>query len=438
MAAMGTGVETSESSGERGLSRFLTRERIRAYPAVTFAVLLALAVYDRLAGKGLLNAFDGALGGDFLSFYTGGAFVLRGRSLDLLSESAQLAFQRRVLGANVEGISVWVSPPYFAWFFSPLSLLPYPVAYVVFVAFSVTIVTVAFRALTRTLGLHQSTARTWWVVLQYYPTLQWLLNGQITGLWLSVFIFVFLSLRAGRDARAGLALGLFACKPTLALGLAMALLVARRWVTLSCAVLTTTALLAVGFVTVPAAMREYLDRGPALVSFVRESGYHLAGLHGSFEFATLLLDGFSRRLASVAGLLVCGALVAAAGSQWLRAEWNAGSRIWDLRMTVTLALGVIASPHLYGYDLALLALPLWIVAARTSSTSGLPLDGGPVLRASAFVWALGLLGPALALAQEHLTRRILGVAAIVQLGVLAIIVWAMRVHRLAFDPGRTC
>ncbi len=108
-------------------------------------------------------------------------------------------------------------------------------------------------------------------------------------------------------------------------------------------------------------------------------------------------------------------------------------------MAVTLALGVIASPHLYGYDLALLALPLWIVAARTASaTTGLPLDGGPVLRASACVWALGLLGPALALAQEHLTRRILGVPAMVQFGVVAIFVWALRVHRLTYQPAGTC
>ena len=101
--------------------RFLTRERIRGYPAVSFAVLVALAVYDRVAGHGLVNAIDGALGGDFLSFYTGGAFVLHGRSLDLSSEAAQLGFQLGVLGANVQGAAVWVSPPYFAWFFVYLS-----------------------------------------------------------------------------------------------------------------------------------------------------------------------------------------------------------------------------------------------------------------------------------------------------------------------------
>lgn len=419
--------------------RLLTPERIRAYPAITFAVLVAFAAYDRLAGKGLLNAFDGALGGDFLSFYTGGSFVLHGRALDLSNEAAQLAFQRAVLGANVQSTSVWVSPPYFAWFFAPFSLLPYPVAYVVFVALSVGVLTLAFRALGRALGLPQSTPRTWWIVLQYYPTLQWLLNGQITGLWLSAFIAIYLSLRSGRENRAGICLGLFACKPTLALGLAVALLAARRIRLLLWAAVSAGTLVALGFVTVPAAMRDYLYRGPALVSFVRESGYHLAGLHGSFEFATLALDGYSRRIASISGLLVCCGLVAAAGAHWLRADLRAGSRAWDLEMAATLAIGVIASPHLYGYDLALLALPFWIVVARTSSpASVLPLDEGPVLRATAYVWALGLVGPALAVAQEDLTRRILGVPVVVQFGVIAIFVWAYRVRRLNLLSARTC
>src|SRR5262249_51492882 len=158
---------------------------------------------------------DGALGGDFLSFYTGGAFVLQGRSAELSSEASQLSFQLAVIGENVQGAAVWVSPPFFAWLFAPFSLLPYPVAYALFVVLSAAVVTVSFRALGRALKSDQSVGHMWWVALQYYPTLQWLLNGQITGLWLSAFIAVFLLLRERRDGAAGLVFGLFACKPTL-------------------------------------------------------------------------------------------------------------------------------------------------------------------------------------------------------------------------------
>jgi hypothetical protein len=416
----------------------LTPLRVRAYPALTFVVLLGLAIYDRAAGHGLVNAIDGTLGGDFLSFYTGGTFVLRGRAVDLGNEAAQLAFQHAVLGADVQGTSLWVSPPFFAWFFAPLSLLPYAVAYVCFVGVSVGAVTLSFRALGRGLGDGLPAGTKWWIALQYYPTLQWLVNGQMTGLWLSALIFVFLLLRERRDGAAGAVLGLFACKPTLALGLSVALLVARRFRALAFASLTAAGLVLLGFLTVPAAMKAYLHSGGALVSFVHSEGYRVVGLHGSFEFATLLLGGVSQRLAVVAGAIFCAGVVASAAALWLRVEWRPSSRPreWDLRMAATFAFGVIASPHLFVYDLTLLVLPLFILASRIASTEpDLPLDGGPVLRATALVWACGLVGPVLSLVQDHVTRRVFGFPAILQLGVPAVLLWGVAIQRALRHSG---
>jgi hypothetical protein len=409
---------------------FLSSTRVRAYPAITFAIVAAVAVYDRAAGHGLINAINGALGGDFLSFYTGGAFVREGRAADLSSEAAQLAFQHVVLGADVQGASLWVSPPFFAWLFAPLSLLPYAGAYLCFVAASIAVLTVAFRALGHGLEDGVSTGKKWWVALQYYPSVHWLLNGQTTGLWLSAFIAVFLLLRQRRDAAAGAVLGLLACKPTLALGLGAALIVARRFRTLAFASATAAALVTLVFLTLPVAMKTFLHGGENLLSFVQSEGYPVVGLHGSFEFALLLLGGFSKHLALAAGAVACAGVVAAAALLWLRAEWRPGDRHWDLRMAATLVFGVIASPHLFVYDLTLLVLPLFIVASRIPSTNeGLPLGGGPVLRAAGAVWALGLLGPALSLVQEHVTRKLFGFSSFVQLGTLAVLLFGVTILR---------
>jgi alpha-1,2-mannosyltransferase len=417
---------------------FLTPARVRVYPALTFIVLAALAVYDRAAGHGLVNAIDGALGGDFLSFYTGGAFVREGRAAELSTEPAQLAFQQAVLGGDVQGTALWVSPPFFAWVFAPFSRLPYAVAYLCFVALSVAVVTVAFRALGRELGDDLPARKKWWIALQYYPTLQWLLNGQMTGLWLSALVAVFLLLRARRDAAAGAVLGLFACKPTLAFGLAVALLVARRFRTLLVAAATAAALVIIGFLTLPEAMKAYLHSGGTLVSFVQSEGYRIVGLHGSFEFATLLLGGVSKHLAVAIGTLSCAGVVAATAALWFRVEWRPRSREWDLRMAATLVFGLISSPHLFVYDLTLLMLPLFIVAARVSSTThGLPLDGGPVLRAAAVVWVFGLVGPVLSLMQDHVTRTLFGFSAIVQVGVPAVLLWGIAIRGIISNPRET-
>jgi hypothetical protein len=158
-------------------------------------------------------------------------------------------------------------------------------------------------------------------------------------------------------------------------------------------------------------------------------------LHGSFEFATLLFDGLSPRLASVMGTVFFAALVAAAASPWFGADWRPASRSWDLRMAATLSIGLVASPHLYGYDLMLLALPLFIVAAQLSRTADLPLDAGPLLWATVAVWALGLVGPVLSLIQEYVTRRVFGFAVIIQLGVLAVLAWGLTVRRIALNSA---
>jgi hypothetical protein len=90
---------------------FITPERVRGYPAVVFGVMVLWVAYRHLAGSSLLNEPPETLGGDFLSFYTGGSFVLNGTSAGLSDPSAQLAFQRALLHANQGGTAVWVSPP---------------------------------------------------------------------------------------------------------------------------------------------------------------------------------------------------------------------------------------------------------------------------------------------------------------------------------------
>jgi hypothetical protein len=322
-----------------------------------------------------------------------------------------------------------VSPPYFAWVFAPLSLLPYPLAFLLMVQVSALGLLLTLRVFVRDLKLESSALRLGWFALQYYPTLEWLLNGQMTGLWLTVYVWVFLLLRRGRDEFAGLVLGCLACKPQLALGLAVALLAARRWRALAFAFLSTIAWLGLGVLTLPKAMLAYVHHGKALVSLVRDVGYHTAGLHGSFEFATLLLDGVSPRLAALAGVLLILALLGALVLIWLRTPWQPKSRGWELSMAATFALGTIASPHLYNYDLMLLMLPLFIAMANFSVVRDVPLDQGPVLVTTALLWALGLIGPTLSIIQQQVTLRVFGFSAALQLGVVGTVLWAFLVWK---------
>jgi alpha-1,2-mannosyltransferase len=419
---------------ERALRAIFTERRITLYPLLTFGVLVCVAAYDRLFGNGLENAFGGGVGGDFLAFYTGGHFVAHGAAAQLYDADAQLAFQQRVVGAELESVARWVSPPYVAWLFAPLGLMPYLWALATWTAVSLAGVWLSFRALGRDLGLSQSPSRLLFIALQYYPALQWVLNGQATGLWLVLLVNSFVLLRRSKDVAAGLLLGCFALKPPLALGVAIALLAAGRFRALAAAALSAGALVALGFVTLPQAMVEYVRRGPELVNLVRSDGYATAGLHGSFELATLLLDGISPPLAVLVGTLLMLAVLAWIFVSWRRAAWAPATLAWDLRMASTLTAGVIASPHLFIYDLTLLLLPLCVLLAR-SSPGHPPLDGWPRLPLVALVWALGLVGPALTLLQQVVSRRLLGFPLAIQLGAVVILATAVVLAREADSSG---
>jgi hypothetical protein len=125
-------------------------------------------------------------------------------------------------------------------------------------------------------------------------------------------------------------------------------------------------------------------------------------------------------LASVFGVVVALAMLAFIARSWWRKPWQPGARAWDLRMAATFAIGVVASPHLFVYDLMLLLLPLFILFRYFPTRDRVPLAGGILLGLTALTWALGLVGPALTVVQQEVTQRLFGVSIALQLGVLAV------------------
>jgi len=408
------------------LAGLVSLRRLRVYPPLMLASVVLYTVHD-VWRRGLHSD----LGGDFLSFYTGGMFVLHGNPEGLAHSAQQHALQQQILHFTTNSTGTWVSPPFFAWLFAPLAALPFPLAYAVFTIASLALCGAAFSSLRKCLGSAWSTRSMLWAAAQFYPTLHSLIIGQTTALWLSVFVWVFVRLRQGRDAEAGLLLGLLVCKPPLAIGLAVGLLAARRFRTLAFAALSGGALLASGFALMPLLMLRYLHAGPKLISFVRDAGYPVAGLVGSFEFGTLLFDGVSRPLGAAVGFALLAGLLLAIASFWIRAPWLPSSRAWDLRMAATLALGVIASPHLFSYDLMLLVLPFLIVLFRFPSRSELPLGDARLLELSAAIWLLAFAMPLLSGMQRVLSQQALGFIVVVQLIVPLVAYWALTVRRRA-------
>lgn len=398
--------------------RFLTPERVRRYPAVTAVVLLLVGV--------AIVARDGphsVLGGDFRAFYTAGAFMLRGTPELLYDEAAQGRFQHETLGMAPETLSVWMNPPWAAWLFAPLALLPFWAAFAVLTLSSISLFSRALSLIRGELAIETPPGRLLVTLLQYSPAIACLCIGQMTAVWLLFTAAIVLALRRGHDGAAGVVLALFVMKPQLALGLGAVLLGARRFRPLLTAAALGAAVVLVFELVTPGALARYVDASKSFSAVLRSPDYPRAGLHGGAQVAWLLFDGFAPRAATVVGWAISFALVATIVGLWWRRAWAPGTPAFDLRLAASLALGLIASPHLYLYDLTLLALPLLLAHAalrETREDSRLPLDGAPVFRAAALVWCLGLAGPALTVVEQQASQQLLGFPIALQLGVVAV------------------
>jgi len=413
-------LRSSDSTRPSNRRRFLTKRRIRTYPVIAAVVLVAVALVETVSSP---RPWWTVWGADFRAFYTAGFFVRTGHADRLYDVASQLSFQGQALGGDGE-VSLWLSPPFVAWLFVPLSLLSFPAALVLHTAVSVGAAAAAFFLLGRELGRPTPAAMAW-ASITYYPTLQCLSEGQLSALSLLLLASFFVVLRRGHDAAAGALLGCLAFKPQLALGLVAALLGARRFRALASAFGVAIACAAISYGTLPAATRDYIARAPHLGTLLREPGYPTAGLHGLFQVSTLLLDAFSPRAATVLGVTLTLVAIGALVALWVRRPWAPGSPDWDRRMAASFALAVITSPHLFGYDLMLLLLPFVVVwHVYRDGTDGRPFDAGPLLAATALVWALALMGPALTVAQQTLTRWAFGRSFALQLGVVAVAGWA--------------
>ncbi len=412
-------------------SRFLTPERVRRYPAAA-AIVLALVGLAIVVRDGP----HAVLGGDFRAFYTAGALIARGTPELLYDTTAQQAFQHSVLGAARETHSVWMSPPWAAWLFVPFAWLPFWFAYAALTLASLALGWKALSLLRTELPLEPSPSRLSVTLLQYFPVIACLCIGQTTALWFFVSAGVVIALRRGREGTAGLLLAVFVMKPQLALGFAAMLLGARRFRALVIAGTVALGVVLLNELVAPGALSRYFASLHEVSGALRAADYPSAGLHGGAEVSFLLFGGFAPSVASAIGWVITLVLVFAIVAVFWGRRFEPGTPSFDLRVAACLTLGLIASPHLYLYDLSLLGVPIVLAhsalqrTVREPQERGLPLDGDSVFGAAAAVWLLGLAGPAFTVLQQQLSRRALGISIALQLGALGVVYLAFTLLRV--------
>lgn len=265
--------------------------------------------------------------------------------------------QRQFFPAYTE-LGHWLYPPTFQWLIQPLSWLPYPWTYAIYVAVSVVLFAIAVTQWRRRAG--------WpWIVVMAFPGL-WVavLVGQNSIMTL-LLMTVALTQSSARPLLAGVCAGLLVIKPQFAVLLPLWWLCGKQWRALGtmlltggvCCVLTLLwggwALWEAFFAAVATFNAEIVQQGAGDIWHAMPTVFAMARLQGATLPAAYALYGL---------VAVPSALFAA----WL---WGRQAPL-PLRVAAAMIATLLIQPYLLYYELAWLIVPLLCLAV--------PIDPAPL------------------------------------------------------------
>lgn len=339
---------------------WLTLERVRAYSLIVLAL-------GTLAFAGWIAVSDGAIdrngkpiGTDFSSFYAAGSLALEGRAAEVYNAAAHYARQQQVFGADTPYYA-WYYPPIFLLVATPLALLPYPLALVLWQGLSLLFYLGVIAAILRRSTVPDASWRAWWPVALAFPAVFINLGHGQNGFLTAGLFGAALLLLTPRPYLAGLLFALMAYKPQFGLVIPLALIATGQWRCITAAILTLIALVGVTStvfgidswsafaVTAELSRKLLLEQGE--VGFAKLQSV----------FAAIRMWGGGVALAYLAQGVVSVAVIGSAVWTWRI------SRDANLKPAIMLIATLLASPHVLDYDLMLLgpAIAFLVVSGLT-------------------------------------------------------------------------
>jgi len=321
-------------------------------------VVVAAGAY--LLGLAIVDPLGRPVEVDFVNYWAAGRLALDGHAATAYDWTTHKAMEDLAVGHHFDGYYSWLYPPMFLLMVTPLALVGYLPAWLIWVV------------LTGGL-LYWSLYR----ILPYPPLFPLLLaaptvvtcavEGQ-NGLLSAGLIGATLAFLERRPALAGMFLGLLTYKPQFGLLFPLALLVGQRWTVLVSA--TITALLVAGL----SALVFGIDTWVAFIHSTSTSVNDIlrAGLAGWSK--TQSVYAFMRQLTDNDGLAWivhgCWALlwVVVLVRFWTRPT------AYDTKAALLATAAVAATPYLYLYDTVILLVPVTFLVKNALERGWQPYD----------------------------------------------------------------
>jgi hypothetical protein len=351
--------------------------------ALWLAWLLSL-----LLGAGKFDLAGQVAGTDYVQFYAAGSTLQKGEGARLYDFEYQKKLEQDIVGKTFGGHHAFITPPFFAWVFVPLSLLPYMWSFAIWSLLGLVCLF---------LSLHWiDAAQPWrWFgwALVWFPVFASISFGQNSLLSLGILSLTYFLWCRDRRFLAGLACSLVLYKPQLVLGVGFLWLLEwrRDWQALAGLAVGGALLAGLSFGLLPESSRVYLELSHnVLPGILRQEGFPLWHAHTPRAFWLLLMPGIpalSEALAfvsTVVGMVVFLLL-------WRRLR-NEPALLFAGAICLTLWI----TPHAMIYDWTILLIPAILFWEKRPDRCGL----WKVL--FALIWVATLLSGPLTLAQSKM------------------------------------
>jgi arabinofuranan 3-O-arabinosyltransferase len=329
-------------------ARTAGREPPRLLESICIALVITEAVFlfgSLLKGTWLFAPGGGGVATDFVNVWAAGKLTLAGHAAAAYDWPTHKLAEESALGHAFDGYYGWHYPPPFLFVAAALATLPYALSFLVWTGATF----VAYLATVRTI-IGDRTA--YLLAAAFPPVLADFFVGQNGFLSAALFGGTLIFIERRQTVVAGVLLGLLTYKPHLGLLLPIALIAAGEW-----RVMITAAIVAA------------LMAGASFLAFGSESWVAFLGNVGQSSEAVFtggkadwsklqtafgLLRNFG---ASEPAAWTAQALVALASAVAVAALWRSRAS-FEIKAAALGTAALLATPYLYTYDLAVLAVPL--------------------------------------------------------------------------------
>ena len=330
------------------LDHFLTPRRM-AYAWIAGGVLWCAWLLSVILGPGDFDLAGQVIGTDYIQFYTAGATLRDGQSANLYDFVVQSQIEQAIAGPGLTSFHAFITPPFFAWLFQPLSSLPYVWSFIIWSLFSLLFLWASLRLIS---APRANKSLLW--ALTWFPIFATISFGQNSLLSLFLLSLTYWLWKKDRHLVAGLASSLLLFKPQLVLGLGFLWLLGWRkdWKSLVGLFTGGAVLAGLCFWLLPGASQAYIQLSQSfLPNMIYQDQFPLIHMHSLRGFFALLLAD-NRWLTEGFSLVLSAVGVVAFYFFWRRYRHQK-----DILFAGVICLTLWITPHAMIYDWSILIIP---------------------------------------------------------------------------------